>query len=150
MLYELIAVVRPGSLSNVREIASSIGSQILAARGVIRGLRNWGQFDLPRPTTKHQNQNFQGHYFVMQFDSSIATLNGVKRQLSLDPRMIRFSVVKMADKLGRRNKSGTGGGVESVDGDIGWTMIGGGKKQSEFEAGVDSWKYPFLASVGRR
>ncbi|RMZ79879.1 hypothetical protein DV737_g3243, partial [Chaetothyriales sp. CBS 132003] len=112
-------------------------------------------FDLPRPTTKHQNQNFQGHYFVMQFDSSITTLNGVKRQLSLDPRMIRFSVVKVADKLGRRNKSGPsgdarGGGVESVDGDIAWTMLGAGKKQSDVEAGVDALRYPFLASAGRR
>ncbi|RMZ76900.1 hypothetical protein DV738_g4766, partial [Chaetothyriales sp. CBS 135597] len=106
-------------------------------------------FDLPRPTTKHQNQNFQGHYFVMQFDSSIATLNGVQRQLSLDPRMIRFSVVKVADKLGKRNKTGSGG-VESVDGEIAWTLTGAGKNQSEIETGINTRKYPFLAAVARR
>ncbi|RMD41959.1 hypothetical protein DV735_g3188, partial [Chaetothyriales sp. CBS 134920] len=149
MLYELIAVVRPGNLNHVRDIASSVGSQILAARGVIRGLSNWGQFDLPRPTTKHQNQNFQGHYFVMQFDSSIATLNGVQRQLSLDPRMVRFSVVKVADKLGKRNKTGSGG-VESADGEIAWTLTGAGKNQAELDSTLNTRKYPFLAAVARR
>ena len=35
----------------------------------------------------------------MRFDSSAATQDMVRRTLSLDPRMIRFSVVKLGDKL---------------------------------------------------
>jgi small subunit ribosomal protein S6 len=105
----------PTPSPNVLRIASSIGSQVLSSRGVIRGLSNWGQFDLPRPTTKHQNQNFQGHYFVMQFDSSVSVQDTIKRQLRLDPRMIRFSVVRIGDKLG-----GKKGSLEKADGKISW------------------------------
>ena len=78
-------------------------------------MNNWGQFDLPRPTTKHQSQHHQGHYFVMQFDSSVKAQQNIRRFLSLDPRMLRFSVVKIGDKLG-----GVNGAIEEVDGQIPW------------------------------
>jgi small subunit ribosomal protein S6 len=35
----------------------------------------------------------------MRFDSSGAVQSAVRRTLGLDPRMIRFSVVKLGDKL---------------------------------------------------
>lgn len=95
------------------------GQQILNNKGVIRGLKNWGQFDLPRPTTKHQAQHRQGHYFIMQFDSSIRAQEEVKRTLRLDPRLIRFSVVKIGDKLG-----GVNGAIEDVTGHIPWNEKG--------------------------
>jgi small subunit ribosomal protein S6 len=78
-------------------------------------MKNWGQFDLPRPTTKHQTQHRQGHYFVMQFDASVKAQQDVRRFLSLDPRMIRFSMVKIGDKLG-----GVNGAIEQVDGQMPW------------------------------
>ena len=51
----------------------------------------------------------------MQFDSSVACQNEIKRTLGLDPRMVRFSVVKIGDKLGKRK-----GGMEAQDGVIPW------------------------------
>lgn len=80
-------------------------------------MTNWGQFDLPRPTTKHQSQHYQGHYFIMQFDSSAAAQMEVKRTLSLDPRMVRFSFVKLADKMGKKALME---GIEGVDGSVPW------------------------------
>lgn len=41
----------------------------------------------------------QGHYFILRFDSSAKTQHAVRRTLGLDPRMIRYSVVKMGSKL---------------------------------------------------
>uniref|UniRef100_A0A8H7TQZ2 Uncharacterized protein n=1 Tax=Bionectria ochroleuca TaxID=29856 RepID=A0A8H7TQZ2_BIOOC len=49
MLYELIGVVRQGSLTEVREIAQTVGSLVIKNGGVIRGLANWGVFALPAP-----------------------------------------------------------------------------------------------------
>jgi small subunit ribosomal protein S6 len=54
-----------------------------------------------------------GHYFVMQFDSSIPVQNEIRRTLGLDPRMIRFSILKVGDKLGTpvesmENEDGSG------------------------------------------
>ncbi|PYH46349.1 mitochondrial 37S ribosomal protein bS6m [Aspergillus saccharolyticus JOP 1030-1] len=99
MLYELIAIVRPGSLQEVREIARTAGIQVLRSGGVVRGYTNWGPFRLPKPTTKHQARYTEGHHFIMRFDSSGPVQEAVQRTLKLDPRMIRFSVVKLGDKL---------------------------------------------------
>ncbi|KAK4944617.1 hypothetical protein LTR10_016051 [Elasticomyces elasticus] len=132
MLYELIAVVRPGNIAHVKEIARVTGQQILDNKGVIRGIKNWGQFDLPRPTTKHQTQHHQGHYFVMQFDGSVKVQQEVRRLLGLDPRMIRYSMVKVGDKLG-----GVNGAIEEVDGDIPWNS-GGGKDVLSFAETFDN------------
>ncbi|KAL3444505.1 ribosomal protein S6 [Aspergillus insuetus] len=99
MLYELIAIVRPGSLHEVREIARNAGIQVLRSGGVVRGYTNWGVFTLPKPTTKHQARYNEGHHFIMRFDASGPVQTSIRRTLSLDPRMIRFSVVKLGDKL---------------------------------------------------
>jgi small subunit ribosomal protein S6 len=51
----------------------------------------------------------------MQFDSSIPVQNEIRRTLGLDPRMIRFSILKVGDKLGTPVESienEDGGGVE--------------------------------------
>ncbi|QKX64151.1 uncharacterized protein TRUGW13939_11324 [Talaromyces rugulosus] len=99
MLYELIAIVRPGSLKEVKEIARNAGAQVLRSGGVVRGYTNWGTFTLPKPTTKHQARYSEGWHFIMRFDSSGPVQSAVRRTLSLDPRMIRFSVVKLGNKL---------------------------------------------------
>ncbi|KAL7272705.1 hypothetical protein RUND412_004469 [Rhizina undulata] len=99
MLYELIAVVRRGNLMEVREIAKTAGMIVLNNGGVVRGYTNWDQLLLPKRTTKHQAQHYFGHYFVMRFDANPATQAQVRKTLGLDPRMIKFSVVKLGDKL---------------------------------------------------
>ncbi|KAF3402455.1 37S ribosomal protein MRP17 [Talaromyces pinophilus] len=134
MLYELIAIVRPGSLKEVKEyvnhrqficatmptqsttiylsiyllrlisrfvyrIAKNAGVQVLRSGGVVRGYTNWGTFTLPKPTTKHQARYSEGYHFIMRFDASGPVQSAVRRTLSLDPRMIRFSVIKIGDKL---------------------------------------------------
>ncbi|KAI9851522.1 MAG: hypothetical protein M1838_003476 [Thelocarpon superellum] len=99
MLYELIAIVRPGNLVEVKEIARSTGSLILSNGGVIRGISNWGPFLLPRTVRIHQATHQAGHYFVMRFDASGPTQEMVRRTLGLDPRMVRFSVVRLGRTL---------------------------------------------------
>ncbi|KAJ5727794.1 hypothetical protein N7493_005614 [Penicillium malachiteum] len=111
MLYELIAIVRPGSLSEVREIARNAGAQVIRSGGVVRGYTNWGTFRLPKVTTKHQARYSEGHHFIMRFDSSGPVQASVRRTLGLDPRMINFSVVKLGDKLAE---------VKDVEGKAGW------------------------------
>ncbi|KAJ5627906.1 37S ribosomal protein MRP17 [Penicillium lividum] len=111
MLYELIAIVRPGSLSEVREIARNAGAQVIRSGGVVRGFTNWGTFRLPKVTTKHQARYSEGHHFIMRFDSSGPVQSSIRRTLGLDPRMINFSVVKLGDKLAE---------VKDVEGKAAW------------------------------
>ncbi|KAJ5728961.1 uncharacterized protein N7483_003469 [Penicillium malachiteum] len=114
MLYELIAIVRPGSLNEVREIARNAGAQVIRSGGVVRGYTNWGTFRLPKVTTKHQARYSEGHHFIMRFDSSGPVQASVRRTLGLDPRMINFSVVKLGDKLAE---------VKDVEGKAGWNNV---------------------------
>ncbi|KAI9671350.1 MAG: hypothetical protein M1831_004259 [Alyxoria varia] len=111
MLYELIAIVRPGRLNEVKEIAKTAGSIVLARQGVVRGLTNWGTFLLPKPLRKHGTKHHAGHYFILRFDCSADAQHTVKRTLSLDPRMIRYSLVKMGRTLED---------IKDVGGDANW------------------------------
>ena len=92
------------------------GQQVLSSRGVIRGLTNWGPFLLPKPTTKHQALHHTGHYFVMRFDASATTQQSIRNSLGLDPRMIRFSVVKIGDRLGGSEPRTRQGAMEDIPG----------------------------------
>ncbi|KAK8220165.1 hypothetical protein M8818_000581 [Zalaria obscura] len=99
MLYELIGVVRPGNLLEVKEIAKTTGNIILNSGGVVRGISNWGTFLLPKPARKAQKLYHNGHYFIVRFDSSARTQHAVRRTLGLDPRLIRYNIVKMGSTL---------------------------------------------------
>ncbi|KAI1348669.1 37S ribosomal protein Mrp17 [Xylaria sp. FL0043] len=117
MLYELIGIVRPTSLAEVREIVLAAGQLVLQQRGVIRGIQNWGEFSLPKAISVHQMRHTTGYYFAMRFDASVATQEDVRKMLRLDPRMIRHSSVKLGDgKLGTMSRIGgvdwKKGGVE--------------------------------------
>ncbi|KAK8154343.1 ribosomal protein S6 [Phyllosticta citrichinensis] len=99
MLYEMIGIVRPGKLNEVKEIAKSAGTIILNAGGVVRGVTNWGVFQLPRPTRKHQMTHSSGHHFILRFDASSHAQHQLRRTMSLDPRLIRYTMVKLGDSL---------------------------------------------------
>ncbi|KAF2703527.1 37S ribosomal protein Mrp17 [Pleomassaria siparia CBS 279.74] len=99
MLYEMIGVVRPGRLNEVKEIAKTAGKIVLEKNGVVRGVTNWGTFLLPKPAKKLQTTHHVGHHFIMRFDASPKTQHALRRTMSLDPRMIRYSIVKMGIKF---------------------------------------------------
>ena len=80
-------------------IARTAGNQVLTAGGVVRGITNWGTFLLPNPARKQGATYHNGHYFIMRFDSSAKTQHAVKRTLGLDPRLIRYSMVKVGTKF---------------------------------------------------
>ena len=60
---------------------------------------------------------YTGHYFIMRFDSDGRTQHMVRRTMSLDPRLLRYSVVKMGHRL--EEISDVGGRAEE------WTDVPG-------------------------
>jgi small subunit ribosomal protein S6 len=78
-------------------LARTAGSIVLRSGGTIRGIKNWGVFSLPKKTRKHQAQYTDGHYFIMRYDASSKIQMDVRNTLGLDPRMIKFSTVKLGD-----------------------------------------------------
>lgn len=78
---------------------------------MIRDYSNWGNFMLPKPTTKHQQRNSQGQHFVMRFDGASNVQQSIRRTLKLDPRMIRFGVVRRGSSLDQ---------IKEVPGKVDW------------------------------
>ncbi|TPX13038.1 uncharacterized protein E0L32_006464 [Thyridium curvatum] len=97
MLYELIGIVRPGNLAEVKEIVLTAGQLVLRNGGVVRSVANWGVFALPRAVTKAQMRHHNGHYFVLRYDGSAAAHEQVRSTLALDPRVIRATGVRLGD-----------------------------------------------------
>lgn len=93
-------------------IARTTGALILNSGGTIRGIKNWGIFSLPKRTRKHQAQYTDGHYFIMRYDASSKIQDDVRKTLGLDPRMIKFSSVKLGD--------GTLESLSKIGGQIAW------------------------------
>ena len=87
------------------------GTIILNSGGVVRGVTNWGVFQLPKPTRKHQMTHTSGHHFILRFDASAAAQHQLRRTMSLDPRLIRYTLVKMGSKLDD---------IADVPGDAAW------------------------------
>ncbi|KAK3937983.1 ribosomal protein S6 [Diplogelasinospora grovesii] len=97
MLYEMIGIVRPGNLAEVKEIVLTAGQIILRQGGVVRDIKNWGVFMLPRATSRHQVRYTRGHYFVLRYDAGVSTHEAVRSTLAVDPRVIRAAGVKLGD-----------------------------------------------------
>ncbi|KAI2642484.1 ribosomal protein S6 [Xylaria nigripes] len=108
MLYELIGIVRPGkNLAEVRDLVLAVGNLVLRQNGVIRDVKNWGLFSLPKALSAHQMRHRTGLYFAMRFDASSATQQEVRNLLRFDPRMIRHTSVKLGDgKLATMSRMG--------------------------------------------
>ena len=96
----------------IHRIARTTGSLILSSRGVVRGITNWGTFLLTKPVRRNQAKHVDGQHFVMRFDCSPSTQEAVKKMLGLDPRMVKFGVVKLGD--------GTLKGIKDVQGQVRW------------------------------
>lgn len=110
----LLLLSRSSHPSNtLLRIAKTTGNIVLNAGGVVRGITNWGVFHLPKPMRKHNATHNTGHYFVVRFDSSARTQHAVRRTLGLDPRMLRYSVVKMGGTLEE---------LRSVVGEVQWNV----------------------------
>ncbi len=82
---------------SLSRIVLTAGQLILRNGGVIRDIKNWGVFLLPKPVSRHQIRHTKGHYFVMRYDAGIQAHKTVRDTLAVDPRIIRTAGVKLGD-----------------------------------------------------
>lgn len=122
-------------------IARTAGKIILTNGGIIRGFTNWGVSTLPKPLPNRSapasnqptnsklssdyapqsNKHTIGHYFIMRFDSSARAQHLLRKTWNADPRLLRFSVVKMAGKF--EDMCDVGGKAEE------WVEVSGNEGQ---------------------
>ncbi|KAJ3347973.1 hypothetical protein HDU83_001628 [Entophlyctis luteolus] len=89
-----------GMLSDaVKPLMRTVALRVLDSGGVVRGFQKSSELDLPYRMRRHQETFSQGLTWAMQFDASPRAMAGLRRDLSFDERVIRFSVVKLGDSL---------------------------------------------------
>ncbi|KAI0675044.1 ribosomal protein S6 [Trametes maxima] len=84
---------------HIKDLVTRAATHILDNGGVVRRLDSWGTQTLPqRMRRAKQNYNI-GDYWSMQFDASPATLRGLNGILRHDPRVIRWTALKVGEKV---------------------------------------------------
>ncbi|KAF7306134.1 hypothetical protein HMN09_00768700 [Mycena chlorophos] len=71
---------------------------ILDAGGVVRNIGSWGTRQLPQRMRRHGNYHEIGDYWTMHFDTAPRTLLTLNRLMRQDPRVIRWTVIKLASR----------------------------------------------------
>jgi len=53
---------------------------------------------LPQRTKAHNAWHYEGYYFLMRFYAGPFVLRAIDRHLRVDPRMVRYNVIKLGEK----------------------------------------------------
>lgn len=100
VLYELLCITKIDlNVKSLHELVKTSGSTIINKGGIIREFKNWGNLILPKKIKKHQQIHYKGHHWTMLFDSNPHTQLEINKILKLDPRVIRYSIVKLGNKF---------------------------------------------------
>ncbi|KAJ3402934.1 hypothetical protein CcCBS67573_g09395 [Chytriomyces confervae] len=83
----------------VKPLMKTAATLVLDNGGVVRGFQRLQSQDLPYRMRRHQEVFSHGVTWAMQFDASPANMAGLRRALAYDERVIRYTVVKLADSL---------------------------------------------------
>ncbi|KAJ3071483.1 hypothetical protein HDU98_005255 [Podochytrium sp. JEL0797] len=83
----------------VKPLMKTAAIHILDNDGVVRGFQRMQAMELPYRMRRHQETFSHGITWAMQFDASPETMAGLRRALSMDERVVRYSVVKLGDSL---------------------------------------------------
>lgn len=67
--------------------------------GVVRQFKNYGEKDLPFVMKRHGSYHAHGRTWLMLFDANPSAVSLLDRQLRLDARVIRSTVVKLGETL---------------------------------------------------
>ncbi|WWD19030.1 ribosomal protein S6 [Kwoniella shandongensis] len=101
-MYELfcIAVHNPQSSVNLRSLINSLSNQVHTSGGVVRDLKNLGiNLTLPQRIRRMRQYHSRGDHFTMTFDTSPIVLRRLDETLRRDPSIIRWTVLKKAEKV---------------------------------------------------
>ncbi|ORZ39271.1 hypothetical protein BCR44DRAFT_37849 [Catenaria anguillulae PL171] len=97
-LYELVAISRKSD-AITRPLLKQLALSVIHRGGVVRSLNNLRAGALPYRIKAHQEYHTEGQYFTMVFDAAPTEIPTLTRQLQLDSRVIRATVVKVGTTL---------------------------------------------------
>jgi len=84
---------------HIKELVRQTAMHVLNAGGAVRGIHSWGTCRLPQRMKRHQQYYEKGDYWTMHFDTSPRTLHSLNSIMRGDPRVIRWTMLKLGEKL---------------------------------------------------
>ncbi|KAF9529406.1 ribosomal protein S6 [Crepidotus variabilis] len=99
-LYEMLCITtHVSTYSHIRELVRQSASHVMHQGGVVRAINSWGTKTLPQRMKRHGPLQNVADYWTLHFDASPRTLRSLNGIMRRDPRVIRWTVLKLADKV---------------------------------------------------
>ncbi|KAL7416171.1 ribosomal protein S6 [Mrakia frigida] len=97
-LYELVCIAgHYRQFSTIRDLVKSTALHVIEHGGNVRSIESWGTHNLPEKMRRHKINHYEGDYWTMKFDCSPVTLKALDAQYQIDPRVIRWTNIKLGD-----------------------------------------------------
>ncbi|KAH9929309.1 ribosomal protein S6 [Amylocystis lapponica] len=84
---------------HIKELIQQSATLVMNQGGVVRKVNSWGTFTLPQRMRRHQQYQQIGDYWSMHFDASPRTLHGLNQLMRRDPRVVRWTMLKLGEKV---------------------------------------------------
>ncbi|KAH7925952.1 hypothetical protein BV22DRAFT_988861, partial [Leucogyrophana mollusca] len=84
---------------HIKDLVTTSATHIMNAGGVVRNIKYLGTQTLPQRMQRNKQYYTHGDYWTMHFDTSprtLRTLGGIMRR---DPRVIRWTMLKLGEKV---------------------------------------------------
>ncbi|KAF8200938.1 ribosomal protein S6 [Pholiota molesta] len=99
-LYEMLCITtHVPTYQHIRELVRQSATHIMHQGGVVRNINSWGTRTLPQRMKRHGPLQDVGDYWTLHFDTSPRTLRSLNGIMRRDPRVLRWTVIKLADKV---------------------------------------------------
>ncbi|KAF9465005.1 ribosomal protein S6 [Collybia nuda] len=84
---------------HIKELVRQTATHVMNAGGVVRNINSWGTLTLPQRMRRHGEIHSTGDYWTMHFDTAPRTLRSLNSIMRRDPRVIRWTVLKLGAKV---------------------------------------------------
>ncbi|KAF8320699.1 hypothetical protein DL93DRAFT_2073341 [Clavulina sp. PMI_390] len=99
-LYELLVInSHIARFDAVRELVKATALNVMEQGGAVRSIKYWGSRNLPQRMRSHKQWYTAGDYWTMHYDASPSLKSDVESRLRQDPRVIRWTTLKLGEKL---------------------------------------------------
>ncbi|PWN91577.1 hypothetical protein FA10DRAFT_300176 [Acaromyces ingoldii] len=124
-LYELFCIAASSeSSAPFRDLIRSTSRLIMDHGGAVRGVQYWQRRALAQRARRHQQYHETGDHFLLHFDTNPRILNQLSSRLRADPRVIKWTTLKLGERLDQITPK-TMAGSENIDGHP--PQMGGGR-----------------------
>mmetsp|Transcript_18632 Transcript_18632/g.29031 ORF Transcript_18632/g.29031 Transcript_18632/m.29031 type:complete len:148 (+) Transcript_18632:706-1149(+) len=94
-LYNITAIARPTrSGTELHTLLNKLSLLVLEKKGVVAGIKNWGEQDLAYTMRSRKEYHSRGHFVQLRYVVSPETLRELERTMKLDERVLRFMTIK--------------------------------------------------------